>query len=403
MISLLGIALFPFIAYLLSTNRQAISLRTVLGAFALQAGLGGLILYVPFGKDLLATLADKVVVLLGYSKAGIDFLFGSLAAEGAGFVFAINVLPVIIFFSSLIAVLYYLNVMQFMIKLIGGALRKLLKTSHTESMASAANIFIGQTEAPLVVRPYITSMTKSELFAVMVGGLASIAGSVMAGYAALGIEMKYLLAASFMAAPGGLMMAKIMVPETETPADPSDELDDEMHHYVNIFDAAANGAMTGLQMAMAVGAMLLAFIALIAALNGMLGWAAALMGFEAVTIESILGYLFKPIAFLLGVPWSEANIAGGLIGQKLVLNEFVAYIAYLDIAGALSPITQAIVVFALCGFANFSSIAILLGGLGALAPTRRDDISRLGLRALLTATLANLMSAALAGFFLSFQ
>ena len=396
MISLLGIALFPFIAYLLSTNRQAISLRTVLGAFALQAGLGGLILYVPFGKDLLAALADKVVVLLSYSKAGIDFLFGSLAAEGAGFVFAINVLPVIIFFSSLIAVLYYLNVMQLMIKLIGGALRKLLKTSHTESMASAANIFIGQTEAPLVVRPYITSMTKSELFAVMVGGLASIAGSVMAGYAALGIEMKYLLAASFMAAPGGLMMAKIMVPETETPADPSDELDDEMHHYVNIFDAAANGAMTGLQMAMAVGAMLLAFIALIAALNGMLGWAAALMGFEAVTIESILGNLFKPIAFLLGVPWSEANIAGGLIGQKLVLNEFVAYIAYLDIAGALSPITQAIVVFALCGFANFSSIAILLGGLGALAPTRRDDISRLGLRALLTATLANLMRAALA-------
>ncbi len=403
MISLLGIALFPLIAYLLSTNRQAISVRTVLGAFALQAGLGGLILYVPFGKDLLAALADKVVALLGYSNAGIDFLFGNLAAEGAGFVFAINVLPVIIFFSSLIAVLYYLNIMQWMIKLIGGALRRLLKTSHTESMASAANIFIGQTEAPLVVRPYIASMTKSELFAVMVGGLASIAGSVMAGYAALGIEMKYLLAASFMAAPGGLMMAKIMVPETDTPADPSDELDDEMHHYVNIFDAAANGAMTGLQMAMAVGAMLLAFIALIAALNGLLGWTAAAIGFEAVTIELILGYLFQPIAFLLGVPWAEANIAGGLIGQKLVLNEFVAYIAYLDIAGALSPITQAIVVFALCGFANFSSIAILLGGLGALAPTRRDDISRLGLRALLTATLANLMSAALAGFFLSFQ
>ena len=403
MISLLGIALFPLIAYLMSTNRQAISPRTVLGAFALQAGLGGLILYVPLGKDLLTALADKVVVLLGYSKAGIDFLFGSLAAEDAGFVFAINVLPVIIFFSSLIAVLYYLNVMQWMIKLIGGALRKLLKTSHTESMASAANIFIGQTEAPLVVRPYIASMTKSELFAVMVGGLASIAGSVMAGYAALGIEMKYLLAASFMAAPGGLMMAKIMVPETDTPTDPSDELDDEMDHYVNIFDAAASGAMTGLQMAMAVGAMLLAFIALIAALNGMLGWAAALIGYESVTIELILGYLFQPIAFLLGVPWAEANIAGGLIGQKLVLNEFVAYIAYLDVASALSPITQAIVVFALCGFANFSSIAILLGGLGALAPSRRDDISRLGLRALLTATLANLMSAALAGFFLSFQ
>jgi len=286
--------------------------------------------------------------------------------------------------------------------LIGGALRKLLKTSHTESMASAANIFIGQTEAPLVVRPYIAGMTRSELFAVMVGGLASIAGSVMAGYAALGIEMKYLLAASFMAAPGGLMMAKIMIPETETPAQPDAVEGDDSHSYVNIFDAAAAGAMTGLQMAMAVGAMLLAFIALIAALNGLLGWTSSLIGFEAITIEGILGYLFQPIAFLLGVPWSEATIAGGLIGQKLVLNEFVAYIAYLDLADTLSPITQAVVVFALCGFANFSSIAILLGGLGALAPSRRDDISRLGVRALLAATLANLLSAALGGFFLSF-
>jgi len=402
MISLLGIVLFPVVAYLFYSNRKAISKRTVLGAFALQAGLGGLILYVPLGKSLLEALAEKVVAMLGYSQAGIDFLFGSLVAEGAGFVFAFNVLPVIVFFSALIAVLYYLHIMQWLIKLIGGALRKLLKTSHTESMASAANIFIGQTEAPLVVRPYIAGMTRSELFAVMVGGLASIAGSVMAGYAALGIEMKYLLAASFMAAPGGLMMAKIMIPETETPAQPDAVEGDDSHSYVNIFDAAAAGAMTGLQMAMAVGAMLLAFIALIAALNGLLGWTSSLIGFEAITIEGILGYLFQPIAFLLGVPWSEATIAGGLIGQKLVLNEFVAYIAYLDLADTLSPITQAVVVFALCGFANFSSIAILLGGLGALAPSRRDDISRLGVRALLAATLANLLSAALAGFFLSF-
>ena len=402
MISLLGIVLFPVVAYLFSSNRKAISKRTVLGAFALQAGLGGLILYVPLGKSLLEALAEKVVAMLGYSQAGIDFLFGSLVAEGAGFVFAFNVLPVIVFFSALIAVLCYLHIMQWLIKLIGGALRKLLKTSHTESMASAANIFIGQTEAPLVVRPYIAGMTRSELFAVMVGGLASIAGSVMAGYAALGIEMKYLLAASFMAAPGGLMMAKIMIPETETPAQPDAVEGDDSHSYVNIFDAAAAGAMTGLQMAMAVGAMLLAFIALIAALNGLLGWTSSLIGFEAITIEGILGYLFQPIAFLLGVPWSEATIAGGLIGQKLVLNEFVAYIAYLDLADTLSPITQAVVVFALCGFANFSSIAILLGGLGALAPSRRDDISRLGVRALLAATLANLLSAALAGFFLSF-
>ena len=245
-------------------------------------------------------------------------------------------------------------------------------------------------------------MTRSELFAVMVGGLASIAGSVMAGYAALGIEMKYLLAASFMAAPGGLMMAKLMVPETEQPAEPGDKHTDEGTEYVNIFDAAAAGAMTGLQMAMAVGAMLLAFIALIAAMNGLLGWFGELVGFGTITIEGLLGYLFQPIAYVLGVPWAEASIAGGLIGQKLVLNEFVAYIAYLDLADSLSPISQAVVVFALCGFANFSSIAILLGGLGALAPSRRNDISRLGLRALLAATLANLMSASLAGFFLSF-
>ena len=402
MMSLVGIVLFPLIAYLFSTNRQGIAPRTVIGAFVLQAGLGGLILYVPLGKEMLEALAEKVVAMLGYSEEGINFLFGALVAEGAGFVFAFNVLPVIVFFSALIAVLYYLNIMQWLIKLIGGALRKVLKTSHTESMASAANIFIGQTEAPLVVRPYIAGMTRSELFAVMVGGLASIAGSVMAGYAALGIEMKYLLAASFMAAPGGLMMAKLMVPETEQPAEPGDQHADDGTEYVNIFDAAAAGAMTGLQMAMAVGAMLLAFIALIAAMNGLLGWVGELVGFGTITIEGLLGYLFQPIAYVLGVPWAEASIAGGLIGQKLVLNEFVAYIAYLDLADSLSPISQAVVVFALCGFANFSSIAILLGGLGALAPSRRNDISRLGLRALLAATLANLMSASLAGFFLSF-
>ena len=246
MISLVAIILLPLLAFALSTNRGAISKRTVIGAFLLQAGLGGLILYVPLGKDVLAALAERVVALLGFSRAGIEFLFGSLVNEDSGFIFAINVLPVIIFFSALIAVLYYLNIMQWLVRIIGGALRKLIKTSHTESMASAANIFIGQTEAPLVVRPYIAGMTRSELFAVMVGGLASIAGSVMAGYAALGIEVKYLLAASFMAAPGGLMMAKIMIPETETPVDPEDQAGLDNQQYVNIFDAAAAGAMTGI-------------------------------------------------------------------------------------------------------------------------------------------------------------
>jgi CNT family concentrative nucleoside transporter len=401
MISLLGILLILLAAFALSVKRKDIDKRTVFGAFLLQAGLGGLVLYVPAGKEALSWLADKVIVLLDYSRAGIEFLFGGVVGDNVGFVFAFNVLPVIIFFSSMIAVLYYLGVMQWIVAIIGGFLKKLLGTSHSESMAAAANIFVGQTEAPLVVRPYIAGMTRSELFAVMVGGLSSIAGSVMAGYAALGIEVKYLLAASVMAAPGGLMMAKIVMPETDTPKAFDATLKDEEGEYTNVFDAAASGAMTGLQMAAAVGAMLLAFISLIAALNGLLGWSAGLFGFEGVSIELVLGWVLQPLAFVLGVPWEESALAGSLIGQKLVLNEFVAYIAFLDQVDNMQPMTQAIVTFALCGFANFSSIAILLGGLGALAPSRRTDISVFGLRALLTATLANLMSAALAGFYLS--
>ncbi len=401
MISLLGILLILLAAFALSVKRKDIDKRTVFGAFLLQAGLGGLVLYVPAGKEALSWLADKVIVLLDYSRAGIEFLFGGVVGDNVGFVFAFNVLPVIIFFSSMIAVLYYLGVMQWIVAIIGGFFKKLLGTSHAESMAAAANIFVGQTEAPLVVRPYIAGMTRSELFAVMVGGLSSIAGSVMAGYAALGIEVKYLLAASVMAAPGGLMMAKIVMPETDIPKAFDATLKDEEGEYTNVFDAAASGAMTGLQMAAAVGAMLLAFISLIAALNGLLGWSAGLFGFEGVSIELVLGWVLQPLAFVLGVPWEESALAGSLIGQKLVLNEFVAYIAFLDQVDKMQPMTQAIVTFALCGFANFSSIAILLGGLGALAPSRRADISVLGLRALLTATLANLMSAALAGFYLS--
>lgn len=402
MISILGIILIPLAAYGLSTNRLAINPRTVFGALIIQASFGFLVLYVPLGKQMLASLANSIESMLSYTKAGTSFLFGRLVDEDMGFIFALNALPIIVFFSALVAVLYHLGIMSRIVQGIGGSLKALIKTSHAESMSAAANIFIGQTEAPLVVRPYLAGMTKSELFAVMVGGLASIAGSVMAGYAALGIELKYLLAASFMAAPGGLMMAKIILPETEQPQselDTSAEIKTEK--YVNIFDAAASGALTGLQMALAVGAMLLAFISLIALLNGILGWAGESVGIDGLTIELLLGYLFQPVAFLLGIPWSEANIAGGLIGQKLVLNEFVAYVSFLAAAPELSEQSQAIVIFALCGFANFSSIAILLGGIGALAPNRREDISLLGVRALIAATLANLMSASLAGFFLA--
>lgn len=402
MTSLLGILLLPLLAYALSTQRSAIRWQTVAVAFALQAGIGGFVLFVPWGKQLLSSMAGGVGELLGYSRVGIEFLFGSLvSSDSIGFVFALSVLPVVVFFSSLIAVLYHIGVMQWVVKFIGGGLQKALGTSHSESLSAAANVFVGQAEAPLVAKPYLPGMTQSELFAVMVGGLASIAGSVMAGYVALGIPLEYLLAASFMAAPGALMMAKLVVPETDKPVAPGSDDDTTEERYVNIFDAAASGAMSGMQMVLAIGAMLLAFIALIALANGILGWVGGLFNYPDLTIQAILGYLFQPIAFALGIGWDEAQLAGSLIGQKLVLNEFVAYVAFVDVADQMSDLSQAIVIFALCGFANFSSIAILLGGIGSVAPNRRDDISRLGFRALLTATLANLMSAALAGFFLS--
>ena len=401
MISLLGVALLLCIAFALSSNRRSINWRTVGGAFAIQAAVGAFILYFEPGIQLLLKTTEFVQNIIDYSQAGIDFVFGPIGNKSLGFIFAFNVLPVIIFFSSLIAVLYHLKVMNIIIRLIGGLLEKALKTSRPESMSAAANIFVGQTEAPLVVRPFIPNMTRSELFAIMVGGLASIAGSVMAGYAGMGVELKYLLAASFMAAPGGLLMAKIMQPETSEPRNELEKTEEEKTHYANVFDAAASGAASGLQLALNVGAMLLAFVALIAMLNGIIGWAGGLVGFENLTIQQILGFLLQPLAWTLGVPWSEAQIAGSFIGQKIVVNEFIAYLDFIAAQPELSPISQAIITFALCGFANLSSIAILMGGIGAMAPTRRKEIAQLGLKAVFAATLSNLMSAALAGFYLT--
>ena len=401
MISLLGVALLLCIAFALSSNRRSINWRTVGGAFAIQAAVGAFILYFEPGIQLLLKTTEFVQNIIDYSQAGIDFVFGPIGDKSLGFIFAFNVLPVIIFFSSLIAVLYHLKVMNIIIRLIGGLLQKALKTSRPESMSAAANIFVGQTEAPLVVRPFIPNMTRSELFAIMVGGLASIAGSVMAGYAGMGVELKYLLAASFMAAPGGLLMAKIMQPETSEPRNELEKTEEEKTHYANVFDAAASGAASGLQLALNVGAMLLAFVALIAMLNGIIGWAGGLVGFENLTIQEILGFLLQPLAWTLGVPWSEAQIAGSFIGQKIVVNEFIAYLDFIAAQPELSPISQAIITFALCGFANLSSIAILMGGIGAMAPTRRKEIAQLGLKAVFAATLSNLMSAALAGFYLT--
>ncbi len=404
-----GIILLLSIAVLLSNNRKAINLRTVGGAFAIQTGFAAFVLYLPFGQQLLGSIAAGVQWVIDSSGYGIDFLFGGLVSDkmfelfgGGGFIFALRVLPVIVFFSSFIAVLYYLGVMQKIIDVLGGGLQKLLGISRPEAMSATANIFVGLTEAPLVIRPFVSHMSQSQLFAVMAGGTASVAGSVLVGYASLGIELKYLVAAAFMAAPGGLLMAKIIMPETDTPIESLDNINhEEADQPVNVIDAAAAGASTGVQLAINVGGMLLAFIGLIALLNGLVGLVAGGLGFESVTIQQLLGYAFAPLAFMIGAPWSEAVPAGSFIGQKLVVNEFVAYVNFIEVKDSLSAHTQAIITFALCGFANLSSIAVLLGGLGGIAPSRRHDLARLGFKAVIAGSLSNLMSAALAGIFLS--
>lgn len=402
--SLVGVVVLAGIAFALSNNREAINRRTVSVAFALQASIAALILYVPWGRDLLESVVNGVQYVINYGNAGIEFVFGSKAKESLGFTIALNVLPVIVFFSALMSVLYYLGIMQRVVGVFGGWLHKLLQTSQAESMSAVSNIFVGHTEAPLVVRPYLARMSESELFAVMTGGCATIAGAVMAGYATMGVDLKYLVTASFMAAPGGLMMAKILMPETASSGgdfDPADTGGEERP--VNIFEAIGNGAATGLTLALNVGAMLLAFVALIALLNGILSGIGGWFGFEDLTLQWLLGKLLAPLAFLLGVPWTEAADAGSLIGQKFVINEFYAYASFVQIKDALSPQTQVIVTFALCGFSNLAAIAILLGGLGSIVPSRRRDIARLGLRAVIGGTLVNLTSASLAGFFFSLQ
>ena len=401
LISLVGIAVLFTVAFLSSTNRRQINWRTVSLALLLQFTLGGIVLYLPIGVSLLSAISDAVTSVLGNAQDGIAFVFGPIGAFEMGFIFAFHVLPVIVFFSALVSVLYYLGIMGWIIRIIGGALQKLLSTSKAESMSATANIFVGQTEAPLVVKPYIPNMTRSELFAVMVGGMATVAGSVLAGYVLLGVELRYLLAASFMAAPGGFLMAKMMIPETEEIVEDSEEIELKFDEHVNVIDAAAAGASSGMALALNVGAMVLAFVGLIALINAILAWAGSLVGFESLSLQLLLGYAFQPLAFLLGIPWEETNLAGSLIGQKLVFNEFVAFVALTEQMESLSAHSQAVVTFALCGFANFSSIGIMLGGLGTMAPTRRSDVAELGVRAVFAGFLANLMSGAIASFFLS--
>ena len=398
MASLLGIITILVAAWLLSTDRKNIPLRTVSLAFLLQISFALLVLYVPMGKEALNAATGAVSSLINYGQEGINFLFGGLTNNG--FVFAINVLGIIIFFSALISGLYHIGFMPKVINLIGGALQKFLGTGRAESLSATANIFVGMIEAPLVVKPYLKHMTDSQLFAVMVCGLASVAGGTLVGYASLGVDLNYLIAASFMSAPAGLLMAKILVPGSADDVQENIESDVEIPRATNVVEAMADGAMSGLRIAVAVGATLLAFISVIAMLNGVLGIVGGWFGVN-LSFELLLGYVFAPVAWLIGVPWSEAVVAGSLIGNKIVVNEFVAFIQLMDAKEVLSEHSQAIVTFALCGFANISTMAILIGGLGSLVPERRSFISQYGFKAICAGVFANLMSAAIAGVVLS--
>ena len=401
LISLLGIGILFGLGILLSVERHQINWRTVGFALLLQFALGGISLYFPLGVAVLEAISNAVSSVLNNAQDGIDFVFGSIGAFEMGFIFAFHVLPVIVFFSSLVSVLYHLGIMGWFIRIIGGALQRVLRTSRAESMSATANIFVGQTEAPLIVKPYIADMTRSELFAIMVGGMSTVAGSVLAGYVLLGVEIQYLLAASFMAAPGGFLMAKLLLPEAEKIVSEEEEFTLEFESHVNVIDAAASGASSGMSLALNVGAMVLAFVGLIALVNTLLSSLGAMIGLADLSLQLLLGYAFQPLAFIVGIPWEETRLAGSLIGQKLVFNEFVAFVSFTDQVTLLSDRSQAIVTFALCGFANFSSIGIVLGGIGMMAPNRRKDIAELGLRAVFAGFMANLMSAAIAGFFLS--
>lgn len=403
LIGIVGILVILAIAFLFSSNRKAINLRIVGAAFGLQVVVAVMVLYWDRGRAAIEFMSRGVMAVIGYSKAGIDMVFGPLAnTDIIGFSFAINVLPIIIFFSALMSVLYHLRVMEWVVKLVGGFLHKVIGTGAVESMNAAANVFVGQTEAPLAVRPYLKGLTEAQMFAVMVSGLASIAGTVLAGYALMGAELKYLLAAAFMAAPGGLLMAKIIMPDDQVVRSGGHEkLVMEKSQHKNLILAAASGTTDGLRLAANIGAMLIAFVALIALFNGLVGWVAGWFGYE-LTLQMILGWLFRPLMFLLSVPWEEAQAAGALFGEKLILNEFVAFSHLNEYLAGMSPKTYAIATFSLCGFANLSSIAILLGGLGVLVPEKRDLIGQLGLKAVLAGSLSNLMSAALAGLLLTF-
>jgi CNT family concentrative nucleoside transporter len=410
--SLAGIFVILAIAFLLSNGKKRIKLRVVGAAFGLQVLMAVLVLRTSFGVGVIEFLSDGVIALLGFSVAGIETLFGPMDGNPFTNTFLIAALPVIVFFAALVAILYHLKVMQVLVRWLGGAIGWITGISKVEALGSAANIFVGQSESPLVVRPYLEALPPSRLFTLMCVGMAGVAGTILAAYAAfLGDDaVPYLLAAAFMSAPGGILMAKIMMPDDPEEAAAHDKLMDnvsvaetfeEGHKPANIIEAAAQGTQTGVKLAVAVGAMVMVFVALVAMANGLLGGIGGWFGYPDISFQQLLGYLFAPVMYLIGIPWAEAGAAGGLFGTKVVINEFVAFID-LGAMEDLSQRSRAIITFALCGFANFSSIAIQMAVTGGLAPNQRPVIARLGLKALAAGSLANLMSAALAGLFLPY-
>lgn len=443
-INILGILAILAIAFLLSTGKRRIKLRVVGAAFALQALTALLVLRTPWGVEAIQAMSNGVIALLNYSKVGIESVFGPMEANPFANTFVIAALPVIIFFAALVSILYHWGIMQRLVRWVGGAIGWITGISKVEALGSAANIFVGQSESPLVVRPYLAALTPSRLFTLMAVGMAGVAGTILAAYASFIGEdaVPFLLAAAFMSAPGGILMAKIIMPDDESllardaaelsGVDPEDEIVlpkgrisaegpaalteggkphevavaetfEEGHRPANVIEAAAQGAQTGVKLAVAVGAMVLTFVALVALANGILGGIGGIFGYPDLTFQLILGWLFAPVMFLIGIPWEQAGTAGGLFGTKIVLNEFVAFIELGGMeAGVLTDRSRAIITFALCGFANFSSIAIQMAVTGGLAPNQRPVIAKLGLRALAAGSLANLMSAALAGIFLPY-
>jgi len=411
---LFGAAVILAIAVLCSNNRRAINWQTVAWGLSLQVVFAILVLKTSIGQRVFTTLGDAITKLLGFSGVGADFVFGplgtrpvwarvmnaTLGSEGERYatVFAFQVLPTIIFIAALFAILYYFGVMQIIVRIFAVVMHRIMKASGAESLNVAASIFMGQTEAPLTIRPFLPEMTQSELMTVMTSGMAHISGGIMAAYISFGIEAKHLLTAVIMTAPGTIMMAKMLVPETEVPKTMGTVKLEVERTDVNVIDAAGRGTGEGLHLALNVGAMLISFLALIALVNAVLG-TVPFYG-EPLSLGRIFGWVFAPVAWAMGVPWRDAPTIGNLLGTRMAVNEFVAYAQLGPMKSMLDPKSFTIATFALCGFANFSSIGIQIGGIGALAPNRRHDLARLGLRAMFAGTLANFMTATIAGFLL---